>query len=100
MISAAQIREACALLGWTPPTLARRALLCFDEVWQALDDTGAQRLGGLQLGAIRGALEAAGVDLIRKNGEGAVMRLQVNGSAIDHRTENPPSSHPVGFDAN
>ncbi len=47
MISAAQIREACALLDWTLPMLARRALLCFDAVSLALDDVGIRHLGGL-----------------------------------------------------
>ena len=76
MISAVQIREACALLGWTLPMLARRALLCFDAVSLALDDVGIRHLGGLQLGAVRHALEAAGVIFIAENGEGPRVRLR------------------------
>lgn len=60
MIAAAQIREALALLGWTSPTLAKRAMLAFDDVSRALDDVDVRRLGGLQLGAVREAFEAAG----------------------------------------
>ena len=67
MISASQVREARVTLGWTALTLATQALLCSDEVWQALDDVGIQRLGGLQLGAIRHALEAAGVLFIAED---------------------------------
>ncbi len=76
MISAVQIREACALLGWTLPTLAQRSLICFDAASLALDDVGIRHLGGLQLGAVRHALEAAGVIFIAEKGEGPRVRLR------------------------
>ena len=76
MISAVQIREACALLGWTLPMLAQRSLICFDAASLALDDVGIWHLGGLQLGAVRHALEAAGVIFIAENGERPRVRLR------------------------
>lgn len=60
-ITADQIRSARALLGWTLPTLAERAVLAFDDVNRVLDDADIRCLGGLHLGAIREVLEAAGV---------------------------------------
>lgn len=67
MITASQAREALVLLGWTPLTLAVRALL-------ALDDIDIRHLGGLQLGAVRVALEAAGVDFLNCGEVGASLR--------------------------
>lgn len=75
MISAAQIREALALLGWTPLTLAVRAFLALDDVTRALDDVASRRLGGLQLGAIREALEAAGVEFLDHGEPGVRLRV-------------------------
>lgn len=80
MISAAQTRAALALLSWTLPTLAKGALLTFDDVSKALDDVQVLRLGGLQLGAIRRALEAAGLELISESddtGSGVTLREAV-----------------------
>lgn len=68
MISAAQIRAALALLGWTPLMLATRALLALDDVTKALDDIDVQRLGGLQLGAIRDVLHRADVEVLAEVG--------------------------------
>ena len=76
MISAAQIRQACALLGWTLPTLAQRSLICFDAASLALDDVGIRHLGGLQLGAVRETLEAAGIMFIPANGENVGVNLR------------------------
>ena len=76
MISAAHVREALALLGWTPLTLAVRAFLTLDEVTRALDDVDVWRLGGLQLGAIREALEGAGVEFNPENRSAAYVRLR------------------------
>lgn len=72
MISAAQVREALDLLDWTPLTLATRAMLSLDEVARAHDDIAIRHLGGLQLGAVREALEAAGVEFVTDDG----VRLQ------------------------
>ena len=75
MISAAQIRKALALLGWTPLTLAVRAFLTLDDVTRALDDGNVRRLGGLQLGAIRDVLHKAGVEFLAEAGSpGARLR--------------------------
>ena len=60
-LTIAQIREALTLLGWTLPTLAKRAVLALDDVNRVLDDADIRCLGGLHLGAIREVLEAAGV---------------------------------------
>ena len=72
MISAAQIREARTLLGWTPLTLAIRAFLALDDVTKALDDVQQQNLGGLQLGAICEAFEITGVELSSEIRDGSV----------------------------
>ena len=68
ILTSSQVREALALLGWTSPTLARRALLTFDDVAKALDDIGIRHLGGLHLGAIRETLEVAGIEFNPENG--------------------------------
>jgi hypothetical protein len=73
MISAAQAREALVLLGWTPLTLAGRAFLALDDVTRALDDVAIRHLGGLQLGALREAFEAAGVAFSLESSGGSVM---------------------------
>ena len=61
ILVANQIREALALVGWTPLTLAIRAFLALDDVNRALDDADIRCLGELHLGAIREVLESAGV---------------------------------------
>ena len=76
MITASQTREALVLLEWTPLTLAVRAFLAVDDVTRALGDVNVRRLGGLQLGAIREAFEAAGVEFKTEDVGSAAVRLQ------------------------
>ena len=75
-ITARQIREASALVGWKSPTVAERALLSFDEVLRAENDEGIKGLGALQLDLIRHAFEAAGVEFIPENRGGTGVRLR------------------------
>ena len=60
-LTAAQIRKARALLGWTSPTLAKRARVGFDKALKAQDDEGISALSGLDLQDIRNAFEQAGI---------------------------------------
>lgn len=76
VISAFQIRAALALLGWTPPTLAGITMLSFDVVAMAQDDAAIRHLGGLQLGAIKRALETGGVEFFLGNGTEPGVRLR------------------------
>jgi hypothetical protein len=76
MITANQTREAIALLGWTPLTLAVRALLALDDVSKALDGVEIRCLGGLQLGAVREALEASGIEFQLRADERGGVRLR------------------------
>ena len=78
MITANQTREALVLLRWTPLTLATRAFLPLDDVTRAFDDDDVRRLGGLQLGAIREAFEAAGVETL-DHGEPGVRLITTEG---------------------
>ncbi len=67
MISAEQIRTACSFLGWTALQLARAAIICCDEAEMAQDDVKIRNLGGLQLTAIRNALQMAGAPIEGSN---------------------------------
>lgn len=74
MISASQVREGLALLGWTTPTLATAALVTFGEAVAAQDDVAIHGLGGLQLSLIRMALDTAGVEFPGQSGTGVRLR--------------------------
>ena len=82
MISAAKTRAALALLGWTSLTLAKRAMLTFDDVAMALDDVEVRCLGGLQLGAVREELEAAEVEFLHHGEPGMRLRKERPGNGV------------------
>ena len=75
-LSANQTRAALALLDWAPLTLAARAFLALDDVAKAQDDITIRHLGGLQLGAVREALKAAGIEFIFEAEGAAGVRLR------------------------
>ncbi|WP_420557905.1 helix-turn-helix domain-containing protein [Roseovarius sp.] len=74
-ISKGQIRAARGLLGWSQATLAEHAKVSSMTVKRA-EGSGSPYPGQGALGAIREALEAAGVEFIPENGGGAGVRLK------------------------
>lgn len=85
VISAAQVWEALALLGWALSTLAGAALISFDKVAHAQDNMGIQDLGGFQLDLIHADFDEAGVEFILKSASGGV-RLQKAQDEPNYRT--------------
>ncbi len=77
MISAAQVRQAPSLLGWAPPTLAESTLLSLNVIATAQDYINIRHLGGLQLGAIKGALEAGGIEFFCEKGSKDVLLRKI-----------------------
>ena len=75
-ITAAQIREASALLGWRAPMLSRRARISYKAALNARKDDRSWAVPGSDLAAIRQAFEAAGVEFRTEGGEGAVATLR------------------------
>ena len=75
MITPAQIREARALLGWPPSTLARRTKLQASTIYRAEADDGAG-ITAPQSDAIQRALEAAGVEFMNGDQPGVRLRKQ------------------------
>ena len=70
----AQCRAARALLDLTQPALARAASLGLSTV---VDFERSRRaVSGEAIGAIRAALESAGVIFVAENGEGPGVRLR------------------------
>ncbi|KAF0120270.1 MAG: XRE family transcriptional regulator [Xanthobacteraceae bacterium] len=63
-ISAAQLRAARGLLGWSQDHLAKAATV------------GRATIADFEAGYLRGALEAAGVIFVDENGEGPGVRLR------------------------
>ena len=76
MITGTQIREARALLGWFPSTLALKAKVRTTTVQRAEATDGEPPITMVQANAIRAALEAAGVIFIEQNGEGPGVRVR------------------------
>jgi hypothetical protein len=75
MIEAAQVRAACALIGWSQAKLAEAAGVPLSVVERF--ETGApDDIAHEAVGRMRAALEAAGVAFIPKNGGGAGVRLR------------------------
>lgn len=60
-ITAAQVRQARALLRWTSPRLSRAAGIGFDTALKAQSDGGMSALPFMDVWAIRVALEKAGI---------------------------------------
>jgi len=77
MISAAQLRAARGLLGWSQAKTASAARVGLSTVRNF--ETGSSTPIGNNLAAIRSALESAGVDFIAENGGGAGVRLRKPG---------------------
>jgi transcriptional regulator with XRE-family HTH domain len=63
MISAAQIRAARGLLGWTPRELARRAILS-DATVYALEHVVGLAANVDALAGVQATLEAAGIEFL------------------------------------
>ena len=75
MISAAQLRAARGLVGWSQTELARRAGLSLPTVKRVETDLGIRVSDDARI-KLRRALEAAGVAFIDENGGGAGVRLR------------------------
>tara|TARA_Y100000815_G_C13305419_1_gene486252 strand:- start:767 stop:1012 length:246 start_codon:yes stop_codon:yes gene_type:complete len=75
-VSIRQVKAARALLGWSQADLAREAQISEPTVKRLEAQDGD--LGGRAstVDAIRGALEAGGVEFIPENGGGAGVRLR------------------------
>jgi transcriptional regulator with XRE-family HTH domain len=71
-----QCRMARAALGWNVQELATKAGVGLNTVNRF--ESGACRPRGVTLEALRGALEAAGVEFIAENGGGPGVRLKGN----------------------
>ena len=65
MISAAQIRAARGLLGWTPRELARRAIVS-DATVYALEHVQGLAANVDALAAVQATIEAAGIEFSRR----------------------------------
>ena len=76
-ISAAQLRAARALLNWTQARLAEASGMPQRTV--ARLELGGSAPQQRTVRALRGALEAAGVEFISSNGGGVGVRLQSPG---------------------
>jgi transcriptional regulator with XRE-family HTH domain len=74
ILTAAQVREARRLLGWTVPALATQSGV--DASHLEGFERGRRRLSVLDLSVIQRALDAAGVEFIAENGGGAGVRLR------------------------
>jgi transcriptional regulator with XRE-family HTH domain len=73
-ITPAQLRAARALVGWSRQRLAEGAKTTERTVARIEDSDTSPRTSTIE--AIRGALEAAGVEFIPENGGGAGVRLR------------------------
>ena len=71
-----QCRMVRAALGWSTQELATEAAVGFNTVNRF--ESGACQPRGVTLEALRGALEAAGVEFIAENGGGPGVRLKGN----------------------
>lgn len=75
MISSRQIRAARALLGWSQQELADRAILSLNAVKRLETGHGDPRMSTVM--AVKGALEAAGVEFQpAAGGQGEGVRLK------------------------
>ena len=73
-ITPAEVRSARALLGWTQRDLARRAVISVSVV--SAYETRKARPAPSTVRNLQRTLEAAGVEFIAENGEGAGVRLR------------------------
>lgn len=75
MISAAQIRAARALAGWSQQDLERESKVSLTTI-KRMENVGPGRSSLANVEAIKRALENAGVLFIPENGGGAGVRLR------------------------
>ncbi len=61
ILTAAQVRQACALLRWSSPKLSRAARVPYDVARKARTDEGMLTLPSMDVGMIHAALEKAGI---------------------------------------
>ena len=75
-LSVRQVKAARALLAWSQDDLAKAAAVSYPTIARLESADGP--LGGRTdtVTAIRGALEAAGIEFIPENGGGAGVRLR------------------------
>jgi transcriptional regulator with XRE-family HTH domain len=73
-VTGGQCRMARAALGWNAQKLATKAGVGVNTVNRF--ESGASQPRGVTLEALRGAFEAAGVELIAENGGGPGVRLR------------------------
>jgi transcriptional regulator with XRE-family HTH domain len=81
MVTAAQIRAARALLGWSGAQLAQVAGVSLQTIRRMESDLGPGRSSAANVDAVRRALEAAGVQFLEGDNAGAVgpgVRLKPN----------------------
>ena len=76
MISAAQIRAARGLIGWSQATLSESSGLSLPTIKRMEGKVGPGRSSAENVAAVVRALEAAGVEFIPENGGGAGVRLR------------------------
>jgi hypothetical protein len=89
MISAAQIRAARGLLGWTPRELARRAILS-DATVYALEHVGlAANVDALA--GVQATLEAAGIEFLDDSDAPGVRLRSTSVKLKAHRRSKAPS---------
>lgn len=75
MITSAQIRAARALIRWSARELAEAAGISLPTVQRLEASEGVPSTSVQTMGAIRAALEAAGVVFVDENGQGPGVRL-------------------------
>jgi hypothetical protein len=81
MITGAQMRAARALVRWTADDLAQKANVGVTTVRRAEANDGPSVMLANNLAAVKGALEAAGVEFIEEDGGGPGVRLKKPGKA-------------------
>lgn len=72
MLTAAQIRAARALLGWSQPALAKASGISLPTIVRMEGQQGPGRSSAANVEAVRRALEAAGVQFLEADEAGAV----------------------------
>lgn len=70
MVTAAQIRAARALLGWSGAQLAQAAGVSLQTIRRMESDLGPGRSSAANVESVRRALEAAGVVFLEADGAG------------------------------
>lgn len=82
MVTAAQIRAARALLGWSGAQLAQAAGVSLQTIRRMESDLGPGRSSAANVDSVRRALEAAGVLFLEGDDAGTAgpgVRLKPNG---------------------